>query len=371
MEYLNHLNLEYAKIRLLFFVVPVTIFTVVLFFIHSGVGVLCFSILFITAQLTTFTAFHQRANHCRDTVDNILNETFTFLFKVGLKKKEQKSQGLCQKEATKISRLIVRDFVQYWYSEYSDDKEFPNDILLLLEHLAIKLEDRCRAINIEELLVEVLPLVTAQLEAVSSSAVEHCNGVKRFDVQSSDCVQHFENNHPEAVHYSLINYDSEYRHIKNIIDLLFESVLPVKYRHCEAGRLFVREVLTCRVLLPTINQLCDPNFLNQAIVHLLSPASPNQIANVMHQIEVENAELSNTTLHRRHHYAPYLSRTRRRHHRGGDSTQQEGGLEDEGLLSWKETSFEEDTAYQSPISVVGYKYVQNGGFVGYIIQVSY
>ena len=367
---MKYLHVDYDKIRELFFVVPVAIFTIVLFFVNTGVGVLCFAILFVTVQLTTFITFHQRARRWRDSVDGIVKEIFVFLFKVGLKKKATKSQGLCQKEATKISRLIVKDFVEHWYREYSDDKEFPYDILLLLEHLAIKLEDRCRAISIEELVAEIVPLVTGQLKAVRSSAVEEdSNGVKKFDVQSSNCVRKFESNHPEAVHGSLINYNSEYRHIKNIVDLLFDAVFPVKYKHCEAGRLFVREVLTCRVILPMINQLCNPNFLNQAIVHLLSPADPNHVATVMRKIEAENAELSTIECSRRPHYAPYMSRTIRQRHRGGDNTHQSGGL-DEVSRSWKETSFEEEIVYQSPISIVGFTYVQNRGFIGYIVQVS-
>lgn len=360
---MEYLHLDYAKIRQLFFIVPVTVFTIVLFFINTGFGVLCFAILFATVQLTTFIAFHQRASHWRDRVDGIIKETFVFLFKVGVKRKATRSQELCQKEATKISRLIVKDFVEHWYSEYSDDREFPNDILLLLEHLAIKLEDRCRPINIEKLLAEIIPLVTVQFKAVSSSAVEHNNGVKKFDFQSSDCVHQFESNHPEAVHNSLVNYNSEYRHNKTIIDLLFDAVLPVKYKHCEAGRLFVREVLTCRVVLPAINQLCDPNFLNQAIIHLLSPADPSNIASIMHQIEAENAELNTTVTH---HYAPYMSRTLQRHHYSSDHVQRES----EASHSWKEASFEDKTTYQSPISIVGHKYVESGGFVGYIVQVS-
>ena len=219
-------------------------------------------------------------------------------------------------------------------------------------------------------MAEIIPLVTAQLRAISSSAVENDgNGVKKFDVQSLDCVRRFESSHPEAVHSSLFNYNTEYRHIKNIVDLLFDAVLPVKYKHCEAGRLFVREVLTCRVILPMVNQLSNPNFINQAIVHLLSPANPDHVDTVMHKIEAENAGLDTVESSGRHHYAPYMSRTLRRHHLRNENTHQRGGHGDEAPHSWK-MSFEEDAVYQSPISIVGFKYVQNGGFIGYIVQVS-
>lgn len=362
---------NYTRIRQLFFVIPVTIFTIVLFFIHIGVGILCFAILLVTTQLTTFVTFHQRASHWRDSVDGVIKEVFVFLFKVGLKKKATKSQGLCQKEATKISRLIVKDFVKHWYNEFSDDKEFPNDVLLLLEHLAVKLEDRCRTINVEDLLAEIIPLLTVQLKAVSSSAAVEDTGGKKYDVQSSDCTQRFVSNHPEAVHGCLINYDSEYRHIKNIIDLLFDTFLPVKYKHCEGGRLFVREVLTCRVVLPTINELCNSNFLNRTIVHLLSPGDPNRVEATMRKIEAENAELDAMQSSHRHHYASYMIRTRHRHYQGGDNARRGHGLGDEASHSWREMSFEEETVYQSPISIVGFKRVQNGGFVGYVVQVSY
>jgi len=357
-------GIDYTQLRWLVFIIPVALFTFVLFFIHTGVGVVCFLTLVFTAQLTSLTTFHQRANPWRETVDRTLNEILTIFFKVGLKKKATKTRELCQKEAKKISQLIIKDFVDYWYKEISDDTEFPSDILMLLEHLAIKMEDRSRAINIEEVLVDVLPLVTAQLKAVSESAVQYSSGAKKYDVQGFECVREFEGKHHDAIHCSLVSYNTEYRHIKNIIDLLFDTLLPVKYKHCEAGRLFVREVLTCRVVLPMINRICDPHFLNQAILHLLSPANPEKIEVVMCQIEAENAELEKNQSSQHNWYAPYMGRTVHGYH---SSTQ----LQSCKLpLSFEASHEQPEDSKVSPISVMTVKYVQYGGYFGYIIQVT-
>ena len=356
--------MDYTQIRWLVFIIPVTLFTIVLFFIHTGVGVVCFFTLIFTAQLTSLTAFHQRASPWREILDGILNEIFTIFFKIGLKKKATRTQELCQKEAKKIFQLIIKDFVNYWYREISDDTEFPSDILMLLEHLAIKMEDRSRAINIEEVLADVLPLVTAQLKAVSESAVQYSNGVKKFDVQGFECVRDFEGKHHDAVHCSLVSYNTEYRHIKTIIDLFFDTLLPIKYKHCEAGRLFVREVLTCRVVLPMINRICDPDFLYQAIVHLLSPANPKRIELIMRQIKAENTELGKNN-HLSHHncYASYMGRTVHGYH--SNSQSQSSNL----TLSFEASRDQSDDLKQSPVSVMSVRYVQHGGYFGYIIQV--
>ena len=355
-------GINYTQLRWLVFIIPVTLFTYVLFFIHTGVGVVCFITLIFTAQLTSLIAFHQRANPWRDTLDKILN---TIFLKVGLKKKAARTRELCQKEAKKISQLIIKDFVNYWYKEISDDTEFPSDVLMLLEHLAIKMEDRSRAINIEEILVDILPLVTAQLKAVSESAIHHSNGAKRYDVQGFECVRDFEGKHHDAVHCSLVSYHTEYRYIKNIIDLLFDTLLPIKYKHCEAGRLFVREVLTCRVVLPMINKICDPDFLNQAIVHLLSPANPERIELIMRQIEAENAGLEKSYhLSHRNCYAPYMGRTI--HGNRSNSHLQGSKL----AVSFEASHEQSEDLEHSPITVLSAKYVQHGGYFGYIIQVT-
>ena len=353
-------GIDYNEIRWLVFIIPVTLFTFVLFFIHTGVGVVCFVILVFTAQLTSLTAFHQRARLWRETLDGFLNEIFTIFFKVGLKKKATRTRQLCQKEAKKISQLIIKDFVDYWYKEISDDTEFPSDILMLLEHLAIKLEDRSRAINIEEVLAEVLPLVIAQLKAVSESSVHYSGGAKQFDVQGFECVRDFEGKHHDAVHCSLASYNTEYRYIKNVIDLLFETLLPVKYKHCEAGCLFVREVLTCRVVLPMVNRICDPDFLNQAIVLLLSPTNPERVEFIMQQIEAENAELDNTSRLSPNYCASYMGRTIHEY-----SLSQSSKV----TLSFEAPHDQSKDLKCSPISVLGVRYVQYGGYFGYIVQV--
>ena len=105
---MEYLHIDYAKARELFFVVPVTIFTIVLFFANTGVNWSSLLCLFVTVQLTTFITFHQRARHWRDSVDGIVKEIFVFLFKVGLKKKATKSQGLAMSE-----RISYKNFSFY------------------------------------------------------------------------------------------------------------------------------------------------------------------------------------------------------------------------------------------------------------------
>ena len=84
----------------------------------------------------------------------------------------------------------------------------------------------------------------------------------------------------------------------------------------------------------------------------------------MRQIKAENAELGKNN-HLSHHncYASYMGRTVHGYH--SNSQSQSSNL----TLSFEASRDQSDDLKQSPVSVMSVRYVQHGGYFGYIIQV--
>ena len=53
--------------------------------------------------------------------------------------------------------IILRDFVQTWYSKITLDETFTAEILQIIAHCTRALEQRCRILNIESLVLDEVP----------------------------------------------------------------------------------------------------------------------------------------------------------------------------------------------------------------------
>lgn len=53
--------------------------------------------------------------------------------------------------------VIIKDFIQNWYTKITEDKDFIDEILLLIAHCTRAVETRLRAVDLEGLLFDELP----------------------------------------------------------------------------------------------------------------------------------------------------------------------------------------------------------------------
>jgi splicing suppressor protein 51 len=53
--------------------------------------------------------------------------------------------------------IIMREFVQSWYSKITSDENFVSEILHIIAHCSRALEQRCRKIDLESLLLDEIP----------------------------------------------------------------------------------------------------------------------------------------------------------------------------------------------------------------------
>ena len=168
----------------------------------------------------------------------------------------------CHKEAQKMIRLIMRDFVIEWYKNVTTEDEFPEDCHKILEHIALEINVRVQQIDLDEVVRELLSAVLPYLEALNQAGRVEYNGVEIFDVGHERCLRHFEET-PSVAHRALRSPESETRYHRQLLDSVLQCALPEEYRSCDVTCLLLREILLRNVLEPVLSLVCDPDFLNK------------------------------------------------------------------------------------------------------------
>jgi hypothetical protein len=72
-----------------------------------------------------------------------------------------------------IIAIIIREFVQTWYSKITPDHVFVSEVIQIIAHCTRALEQRLRKVDLESLLLDEVPeLVDAHLSGTSSQSLE-------------------------------------------------------------------------------------------------------------------------------------------------------------------------------------------------------
>ena len=238
--------------------------------------------------LTAFFCFQPEGLKWRVEVENLLKSAFPSYLKPSPVARDAVVANVrCHKEARKIIKLVMRDFVASWYDQLTADKTFPEDVQRVLEHIALEVNLRLQLVDVDKMVSELVAIVIPYIEVLNEVGV---HGDKEFSTRHDRCVRLFENN-PSVAHKALRTPDAESRHYRHIVDVAIQCCLPSEYRSCGVATMFVREVLLHKVLRSLIDLLCDPDFLMAAVPLVLNKAPPEKVEADLRTMEEENSKL--------------------------------------------------------------------------------
>ena len=250
---------------------------------------------FVCFFLATFLYFHPNGATCRNLVTHFLVATVTACSTPSQSQRGKRHTStvkgpvstLVHYESQKIVQLIVRDFVITWYRNVSKDKELPSDVVRLLQHLSLDLYFRLQRVDLEEIILTILPLINPFLSTLNE--VGHTNlGV--YDVNHPYCFILFEKN-PRLTHPALRSSTSEVQYLQRLVDGYLLSSVPPQYIKCDIALQLIRDVLVDKLFKSIIDLLCDPNFLIECIPLVLGKISEERVKTVLNTIEAENNRL--------------------------------------------------------------------------------
>ncbi|KAL6718007.1 tRNA (guanine-N(7)-)-methyltransferase (tRNA(m7G46)-methyltransferase) [Lecanora helva] len=167
--------------------------------------------------------------------------------------------------------LILRDYVNSWYSKISPSPNFANEIERAVRTALINVRDEALALDLVEVAVSrVVPLITAHLKdfyeaerAVRGKNLNR-NVTESEELDLAIAGKYREGNlHPAAsLAYSDLKVVQQ-EYIRRILVRLLPKVLPESMIKSRAVSVLTKEIVSCAVLAPLMQMLSDPDTWNQ------------------------------------------------------------------------------------------------------------
>lgn len=180
-----------------------------------------------------------------------------------------------------VIQFALRDYIQYWYYTLSDDESFLLEIRQTVQNALVQFSTRSKEVDWQPYFTTRLVDDFATHLRVFRKGQDRLS--EREDKQrdvGEELVDSFFEAEVEMERkicrdvVCTSNKDEE-GFLRDLCEVLLYLLLPPGDFHNKNMRYFLREVLARGVLLPLINQLSDPDYINQFVIWMIRESSCN------------------------------------------------------------------------------------------------
>ncbi|KAL8782494.1 MAG: hypothetical protein Q9213_005333 [Squamulea squamosa] len=168
---------------------------------------------------------------------------------------------------------LLRDLVSSWYQNITDSPSFVNSIDSTIRLALIEIRERTSAVDPVEVGVSrIIPIITRHLkdfyEAERAIRGKHLNrNVTESEELNLAIAAKYKDGklHPAAslAYPDLKDVQQEY--VRKIVVRLLPQVLPENITKSRAVSVLITEIVSCSVITPLLQLLCDPDTWNQLL----------------------------------------------------------------------------------------------------------
>uniref|UniRef100_A0A6Q2Y0P2 Sorting nexin 13 n=2 Tax=Esox lucius TaxID=8010 RepID=A0A6Q2Y0P2_ESOLU len=181
-----------------------------------------------------------------------------------------------------VIQFALRDYIQYWYYTLSEDESFLLEIRQTVQNALVQFSTRSKDVDWQPYFTTRLVDDFATHLRVFRKAQDRLEG--REDCKQRDLSEEMVESFFEAevemernICRDVVCTSSkdEEGFLRDLCEVLLYLLLPPGDFHNKNMRYFLREILARGVLLPLINQLSDPDYINQFVIWMIRDSSCN------------------------------------------------------------------------------------------------
>ncbi|XP_036394647.1 sorting nexin-13-like isoform X2 [Megalops cyprinoides] len=181
-----------------------------------------------------------------------------------------------------VIQFVLRDYIQYWYYTLSEDESFLLEIRKTVQYALVQLSTRSKEVDWQPYFTTRLVDDFATHLRVFRKAQESLK--EKEDPKQRDSSEELLESFFEAEvemerkicrDVVCTTPKDEEGFLRDLCEVLLHLLLPPGDFHNRNMRYFVREILARGVLLPLINQLSDPDYINQYVIWMIRDSSCN------------------------------------------------------------------------------------------------
>ncbi|XP_075068315.1 sorting nexin-13 isoform X2 [Mixophyes fleayi] len=180
-----------------------------------------------------------------------------------------------------VIQFSLRDYVQYWYYTLSEDESFLLQIRQTLQNALVQFSTRSKEVDWQPYFTtRLVDDFATHLRAFRKAQQRMAEKEDQKKATAEDFVDTFfevEVEMEKIVCRDLVCTSSkdEEGFLKDLCEVLLYLLLPPGDFQNKIMRYFVREILSRGILLPLINQLSDPDYINQYIIWMIRDSNCN------------------------------------------------------------------------------------------------
>ncbi|XP_054619308.1 sorting nexin-13 isoform X1 [Dunckerocampus dactyliophorus] len=180
-----------------------------------------------------------------------------------------------------VIQFALRDYIQYWYYTLSEDESFLLEIRQTLQNALVQFSTRSKEVDWQPYFTTRLVDDFATHLRVFRKAQDRLpdREDKQRDITEEliDSFFEAEVEMERKICRDVVctSHKDEEGFLRDLCELLLYLLLPPGDFHNKNMRYFLREVLARGVLLPLVNQLSDPDYINQFVIWMIRDSSCN------------------------------------------------------------------------------------------------
>ncbi|NXJ53114.1 SNX13 protein, partial [Spizaetus tyrannus] len=174
-----------------------------------------------------------------------------------------------------VIQFSLRDYVQYWYYTLSDDESFLLEIRQALQYALVQFSARSKETDWQPYfttrLVDDFGTHLRVFRKAQQRIAEKGDQMKDQAEELVDTFFEVEVEMEKEVCRDLVctSPKDEEGFLRDLCEVLLYILLPPGDFQNKIMRYFVREILSRGILLPLINQLSDPDYINQYVIWMV------------------------------------------------------------------------------------------------------
>ncbi|KAM7540156.1 hypothetical protein Aperf_G00000025890 [Anoplocephala perfoliata] len=167
-----------------------------------------------------------------------------------------------------ILDFIINDYVRYWYTSLTNEPEFPQQLHAAMAQLLGELSKRAQRIDWIPFMIEGVPNIVIEHLRIHRRSLE-----RHSEANPADLIRYFFEEEMEMEKHVCreevcTSREKELDHFRKVVDVLLFAIMPEEDYRLVTVRYLLKEILVNGILLPTVNILADPDFVNQSIINL-------------------------------------------------------------------------------------------------------
>uniref|UniRef100_A0A8C9RN71 Sorting nexin 13 n=1 Tax=Scleropages formosus TaxID=113540 RepID=A0A8C9RN71_SCLFO len=183
-----------------------------------------------------------------------------------------------------VIQFALRDYIQYWYYTLSDDESFLLEIRQTVQYALVQFSTRSKEVDwqpyfttrlVDDFATHLRVFRKAQERLGEKEDPKQRKGRTATELLESFFEAEVEMERKICRDVVCTAPKEEEGFLRDLCEVLLYLLLPPGDFHNKNMRYFLREILARGVLLPLINQLSDPDYINQFVIWMIRDSSAN------------------------------------------------------------------------------------------------